>query len=79
MNLTGWKTFQQYLEENEQGRAWNRAKILSSIDPKYRQQIAGRWWISPKCPMLKQLGKGTPDPRHPVGAPRKTTNGKDAK
>ncbi len=29
-------------------------------------QYLGRWMVI----------KGTPDPRHPVGAPRKTTNGK---
>ncbi len=32
-------------------------------------QYLGKWMVI----------KGTPDPRHPVGAPRKTTNGKDAK
>ncbi len=78
MNLTGWKTFQQYLGENGKGGTSNRAQILSGIPAHYRQKDpSGRWWISPKCGTLKELNsKGTPDPRHPVGAPRKTTNGK---
>ncbi len=39
-----------------------RVKGATNKDPNYY----GRWMVI----------KGTPDPRHPVGAPRKTTNGK---